>query len=392
VNARCENLMKSFFPLAILVSGILRSLAASDGVPAPSNIGSADYPRIASDLRVTFRLKAPNAKQVKLEGGAGLVKEPLDLTRGDDGTWVVTTPSVVPGFHYYWFMVDGLRVNDPSSYAWFGWARETSGIEVPEAGVDFYDAKQNVPHGEVRERWYFSKLTDKWRRAHVYTPPDYDKNFPTRYPVLYLQHGAGENERGWVEQGRANFILDNLIAAGKAKPMILVVDTGYAAYVSTNGLSSFRRTAGPTGAFEELMLTELIPMIEGTYRTLTDRTNRAMAGLSMGSGQTLNITLRHLDQFTWIGAMSGPPRQGFEAKTAYDGAFNDATAFNQKVKLLWLGAGTAEERVHSNTLAMHETLNRAGIKTVLYSSPGTDHEWQTWRRSLHDFVPRLFRD
>jgi enterochelin esterase family protein len=214
----------------------------------------------------------------------------------------------------------------------------------------------------------------------------------TRYPVLYLQHGAGENERGWVEQGRAQFIMDNLIASGRARPMILVVDTGYASYASTNGSSTSRRTEGPTAAFEELMLTELIPMIDSTYRTLADRKSRAMAGLSMGSGQTLNITLRHLDQFAWIGAMSGPPREGFDVTTSYDGAFRDAAAFNEKVKLLWLGAGTAEERPHAGTAALHETLDRAGIKNVFYSSPGTDHEWQTWRRSLHDFAPRLFRD
>ena len=140
------------------------------------------------------------------------------------------------------------------------------------------------------------------------------------------------------------------------------------------------------------MLKELIPTIDATYRTLADRKSRAMAGLSMGSGQTLNITLRHLDQFAWIGAMSGPPRQGFDMKTAYDGVFNDATAFNKKVKLLWFSAGTAEERFHASTVAIHEALNQAGIKNVFYSSPGTDHEWQTWRRSLHDFTPRLFRD
>jgi enterochelin esterase-like enzyme len=384
--------IKGILTSAALLAAFVSSRAAEESVPASSNIGTADYPRIASDLRVTFRLKAPNAKQVKLEGGAGLVKGPLEMERSEDGTWSVTTPPAVPGFHYYWFTVDGLRVNDPSSYAWFGWGRETSGIEVPEEGIDFYAAKQDVPHGEVRERWYFSKLTGKWRRAHVYTPPDYDKEMQTRYPVLYLQHGAGENERGWVEQGRAQFILDNLIASGRAQPMILVVDTGYAAYASPNGTSTSRRSEGPTAAFEEVMLTELIPMIDSTYRTLADRKSRAMAGLSMGSGQTLNITLRHLDQFAWIGAMSGPPREGFDLTTSYDGAFRNAAAFNEKVKLLWLGAGTAEERPHAATAAVHETLDRAGIKNVFYSSPGTDHEWQTWRRSLHDFAPRLFRD
>lgn len=381
--------MKPSVSLIGLLCASFFAQAAPESTPAPGNVGNAPYPSIAPDLRVTFRLRAPNAKLVKLEGGAGLVKEPLEMSRGEDGTWSVTTPPAVPGFHYYWFMVDGLRVNDPASYSFFGWARETSGIEVPEAGVDFYDAKPDVPHGTVRVQHYHSAITSKWRRAHVYTPPDYDRNTRTRYPVLYLQHGAGENERGWVEQGRANFILDNLIATKKAKPMILVVDTGYAVFAETTvGTNRGAATAG----FEDVMLKELIPLIDATFRTKPEREHRAMAGLSMGSGQTLNLTLRHLEKFTWIGAMSGPPRQGFEVATAYDGAFRDATAFNKKVKLLWLGAGTAEERIHTGTLAMHEALDRAGIRNVFYSSPGTDHEWQTWRRSLHDFAPRLFRD
>ena len=379
--------MKTILMLAIWMAGMCCAPAALDSTPAPSNVGNAEYPRIAPDRRVTFRLKAPKAQQVQLHGGAGLVKDALDLVRSDDGVWTVTTPPAVPGFHYYWFGVDGLNVNDPASYTYFGWGRETGGIEVPEPGVDFYDAKETVPHGEVRARWYHSRITGKWRRAHVYTPADYDTAVNVRYPVLYLLHGAGENERGWIEQGRANFILDNLIAAGQAKPMILVVDSGYASFAGVNVTTN--RSAA-TAAFEEVLLKELLPLIDANYRT--DRSRRGMAGLSMGSGQTLNIALRHLDQFAWIGAMSGPPRQGFEVKTAYGGAFSDTAAFNQKVKLLWLGAGTAETQIHQNTLAMHEALDRAGIKNVFYSSPGTDHEWQTWRRSLHDLAPRLFRE
>ncbi|MGZ8899981.1 MAG: alpha/beta hydrolase-fold protein, partial [Limisphaerales bacterium] len=282
--------MMRFFIFAGL---LLAAMLVSDAGPAPSNIGTAEFPRIEADGGVTFRLKAPNAKSVKLEGGTGLVKEPTEMSRGEDGTWSVRTAPAVPGFHYYWFTVDGLRVNDPASYTWFGWGRDTSGIEIPEAGVDFYEPSAEVARGEVRERWYHSKVTGKWRRAHVYTPAGYDQESRVRYPVLYLQHGAGENERGWAEQGRANFILDSLIAAKRAKPMILVVDTGYASYGATNdsgkidlakddsarGQASFRRTNGPTAAFEEVLLTELIPMIDATYRTRADRLNRAMAGL-----------------------------------------------------------------------------------------------------------------
>lgn len=375
--------------LTSLSSSAARAQADADSKPAPSNVGAAEYPRIRVDRRVTFRIKAPSATSVKLAGGAGLVKQPLEMVRGEDGTWSVTTPPSTPGFHYYWFDVDGLRVNDPASYAWFGYGRETSGIEIPDAGVDFYDAKPDVPHGEVRARHYFSKVTGKWRRANVYTPAEYDASQETRYPVLYLLHGAGENERGWVEQGRANFILDNLIAAGKTRPMILVVDTGYAAYAA--GTATGPTKSGPTAAFQSVLLTDLIPTIDTHYRTLADPGHRALAGLSMGSGQALEIALHNLDTFAWIGAMSGPPRS-FDAASSYDGVFRDAGAFHKQAKILWIGAGTDEERIHTSAAVLHDALTKAGIKSVFYSSPGTDHEWQTWRRSLHDFAPRLFGD
>lgn len=377
--------------LASLAVGTLVAEGAAAGIQAPSNLSGAEFPRIAADGRVVFRLKAPGAKQVTLEGGAGLIQEPLGMQRDETGVWSVVTPPAIPGFHYYWFMVDGLRVNDPSSATFFGWGRDTSGLEIPEPGVDFYDAKPEVPHGEVRQRSYFSQLTGKWRRAHVYTPPSYESSRRTRFPVLYLQHGAGENERSWVEQGRAPFILDNLIAAGRAQPMIVVFDCGYAAYASTNGVSPFPRTAGSTAAFEEVLLTELIPLIDSTYRTRPQRTHRAMAGLSMGGAQTLQISLRHLDTFAWIGVMSGATRSPLDVRTAYGGVFTNAAQFNRRVRLLWLGAGTAEADFHRRTEETHQALTQAGIRSVCFSSPNTDHEWQTWRRSLHDFAPRLFR-
>jgi len=374
--------------LLFFVLAAARPVFAANSVPASTNLPGAEFPRVGPDLSVTVRCKAREAKSVKLEGGAGLVKAPLDMVKNPDGIWSVTTPPAVPGFHYYWFNVDGVRMNDDASRLFFGWSRDTSGIEIPEAGVDFYDAKPNVPHGQVRMQWYLSKVTGGLRRAHVYTPPGYDAEAQARYPVLYLLHGAGENERSWIEQGRANFILDNLLAAGKAKPMIVVVDSGYASFPG----GSNKDRNGATAAFEDVMLKELIPLVDSTYRTKTARESRAMAGLSMGSGQTLAITLKHLDTFAWIGAMSGPPRQGFDAATSYDGVFKDAAAFNAKVKLLWLGAGTAEDRIHASTVAMHEALDKAGVTNVFYSSPGTDHEWQTWRRSLLEFAGRLFRE
>lgn len=366
---------------------------ADEGQPATSNVRDAAYPRVRADGRVTFRVRAPGAQKVQVQPGGndnGLGKGPFEMGRDVKGVWTVTTPPAVPGFHYYWLLIDGVAANDPSSETYFGWGKPTSGVEVPEPGVDFYDAR-DVPHGEVRARWYHSKVTGRWRRAYVYTPPDYDAQPQARFPVLYLQHGAGEDERGWTNQGRANFILDNLIAAGKAKPMIVVMDCGYA---TRSAAANAPTTAtSQTAGFEDVMLHDLIPMIDGTYRTPADRDHRAMAGLSMGGFQTLQITLAHLDTFAWIGAFSSPPRGGaFDPVAAYDGAFRDAAAFNAKVRLLWLGAGTAETAFHASLQSMHEALDKAGVRHVFVESPGTAHEWQTWRRALHDFAPRLFRD
>ena len=378
--------MYRYFALFILTCLICMA-QGEDSQPAASNVRGAEYPRVHPDLRVTFRLKAADAKVVKLHpAGDGLGKQDLDMVRGDDGFWTVTTEPAVPGFHYYWFIVDGAIVNDPASETYFGYARQSSGIEIPEKGVDFYLPK-DVSHGEVRIRWYLSKITGLWRCAYVYTPPDYDRDARTRYPVLYLQHGAGEDERGWTAQGRANFVLDNLLAERKAKPMIVVMDCGYASKPGEK--PSAGRGGGQGRAFEDVVINELIPMVDTAYRTLTDREHRGMAGLSMGSGQALQITLRHLEMFSYIGAFSGTIRN-FDAKTSYDGVFADPAAFNKRIRLLWFGVGTAEESLLAATRATHQALEQAGIKNVVYESQGTAHEWQTWRRDLREFAMRLF--
>jgi enterochelin esterase family protein len=198
---------------SLLLAALVFAQPADESKPATSNVLNAQYPRVYPDGRATFRLVAPNASKVQLAGA--LATAPHDMTKGADGVWTVTIPPAVPGFHYYWFLVDGLQVNDPSSDTFFGYSRPTSGIEIPTPGEEFYFPK-DVPHGQVRMAWYLSKTTGEWRRAMVYTPPDYDRNVRARYPVLYLQHGAGEDETGWTKQGRANFILDNLISQKKA--------------------------------------------------------------------------------------------------------------------------------------------------------------------------------
>jgi enterochelin esterase-like enzyme len=387
------KMMMSAFARAALICGTSFLLAyqvplrADDSMPASTNVPQAGYPRVNADGRVTFRLKASEAQNVQLQPGGGdngLGNDAYDMQRDDDGNWTVTTPPAVPGFHYYWFLVDGAIVNDPGSETFFGWGRQCSGIDIPEKDVDFYDVK-DVPHGEVRELWYHSQVTGKPRRAMVYTPPRYNKSTEA-YPVLYLQHGAGEDERGWTAQGRANFILDNLIVADQCKPMIVVMDNGYATKAG--------ETAKPFdfAGFEAVLIRDLIPTIDGTYRTIADRDHRALAGLSMGGMQSLQIGLSHLDQFGSIGAFSAPVIGKFDVKTSYNGAFSDTAAFNHKVRLFWIGFGSAEERFAASAKRMHTALDEAGIKHVMFESPGTSHEWQTWRRSLHDFAPRLFQD
>ncbi|MEO2091022.1 MAG: alpha/beta hydrolase-fold protein [Gemmataceae bacterium] len=282
-------------PLTLLLLGIaLVSARADDAEPASTNVPRAEYPKVHADGRVSFRLKAPDAKKVQLQPGGsdnGLGKGPIGMDKAaGEGFWVVTTPPAVPGFHYYWFVVDGVAMNDPGSETVFGWGRPTSGIEIPEKGVDFYDTK-DVPHGEVRAVWYHSKVTGKPRRAMVYTPPGYDKG-ADKYPVLYLQHGAGEDERGWTTQGRVNFILDNLIAAKKATPMMVVMDNGYADKAGQPPVRGF-----DFSGFEAVLLGELIPKIDGTFRTLADRDHRALAGLSMGGMQALQIGLSCFGHF-----------------------------------------------------------------------------------------------
>jgi enterochelin esterase-like enzyme len=374
-----------------MVGGLAWAQAGDKSTPATSNVPGAQYPRIQPDLGVTFRVNAPLAQKVQVKpGGDGLGKAPFDLVRDDQGVWTVTTPPAAPGFHYYFLLVDGFQCNDPGSQTYFGWNTETSGVEVPDR-VDFYEAKE-VPHGEVRARWYWSRTTGQWRRAQVYTPADYDTSRSKRYPVLYLQHGSGENETSWVKQGRVSFILDNLIAAKRAAPMIVVMENGMvaskpgAAPVEAAGAG---RGGSRNGAFEEVVMNDLIPMIDGAYRTVANREQRAIAGLSMGAGQAMQIGLSHLDKFAYIGSFSGGVR-ATDPKTAYNGVFADAAAFQKKVKLLWLGAGIAEAASHQANQAWHETLEKAGIRNVFFECPFA-HEWQTWRYDLQDFAPRLFR-
>jgi enterochelin esterase family protein len=391
---------------ALLLAASLGSAQeSSDFRPAETNVWGAPYPRVDGAGRVEVRIKAPEATKVRLNFWSG---PKVDMVKqADGGFWSITTPPLAPGLHYYTVIVDGAEVSDPGSHAFFGGGKHASAVEVPEPGVDDY-AIRPVPHGQVREVWYDSKVTGTWRHALVYLPPDYDHAAKTRYPVLYLQHGGGEDETGWIRQGRANFILDNLIAAGSAKPMMVVMAYGYARRAGQQAPDLTGRPFGSpemrkaiqemASAFEADVTEALIPFVDSTFRTIPDREHRAMAGLSMGGMQTFQVTLNHLDLFSYIGGFSGaagllaPNGEKLDVKAVYNGAFADPAAFAKKVRLLWLGVGTQEpERMRASLQGLHMSLAEANIPHVWYESPGTDHEWQTWRRDLKDFAPRLFR-
>jgi enterochelin esterase-like enzyme len=394
----------------MVVPGFAWAQASATSSPAVSSVPGATTPRIYPDRRVSFELAAPEAHSVLVAGGDGLGHGPFPMTKSADGIWRVTLPPVVPGFHYYWFILDGVAVSDPASQTYFGYGKEVSGLEVPDPAGDFY-AMKPVPHGEVREKRYWSHVTGAWRRAFVYTPPGYDANPTRRYPLLILQHGYGEDETGWTRQGRAQFILDNLIAAGRAKPMIVVMDRGYGNKPGTPELHlgddiPVNKVGNAFAAFEDVILRDLIPTIDASYRTIPDRKHRAMAGLSMGGMETLFIAFHHPETFAYIASLSGPILQDpnsseslaaafsapFDVKSAYGGAFADASRFNQHVRLLWMGVGTAEPpRIRDGIVGAVKALRAHGVHLVYYESPGTAHEWQTWRRDLNDLAPRLFR-
>jgi enterochelin esterase-like enzyme len=388
--------------LALVPISALQALAQTpnDSAPVSTNIGGAQYPRITSDLRAIFRIKAADAQKVEF---AFFTPKRYPASKDEAGFWTATTEPLVPGFHYYRVFIDGVEVNDPASETFFGTGKQTSGIEVPEKGVDYYLPK-DVPHGDVRERWYKSATTGSWRRVYVYCPPGYDADRDVRYPVLYLQHGGAEDERGWPNQGRAAFIMDNLIAERKAIPMLVVMEKGYATKAGespTPGGPPAPGQAPPNlnrmfSVFEDVVTKDLIPYIDSTLRTIPDREHRALAGLSMGGMQAYTIALKHTDLFSSIGGFSGAGGgfggAPFDVKTAFNGVLADSAAFNQRMRLLFLSIGTAEsQRMQDGIRGFREALDKAGIKTVLYESPGTDHEWLTWRRSLHEFAPLLFK-
>ncbi|MBQ0044837.1 MAG: esterase family protein [Bacteroidales bacterium] len=366
----------------------LLSLTALAQRPSAYNFAGNTYPQVNPDKSVTFRFDAPTAKSVIFSLG-----KDYPMTKDADGYWTVTTDPQVVGFHFYTIKIGGITLTDPRCYSFFGGNAHNSGAveiyEDPET-ADYYTVK-NVPHGALRSVKFYSKACGEFRRMFVYTPAGYEQNRDQRYPVFYLQHGGGEDETGWINQGYADIIMDNLIAEGKAVPMIVVMNCGYA------------HKPGSTDefdAFEDMMIEDVIPLVDSRYRTIADRDHRAIAGLSWGAKQAYDLGLGHNEYFSYISGFSGMMvigefdvrNPGFKDPAKLDagfgGIFHSPEKFNSENHLLYLATGAAEGSLIKD---MHEVLLDKGIENIYYESPGTAHEWLTWRRTLHDFAQRLFR-
>ncbi len=385
--------------MALLLTGIMAATASAanaaeavkeDFKPSTLNQPGQAWPQVNSQGYARFRIEAPDAKAVRVSlglGGSG----GTTLEKGADGAWTGTTAGPLDeGFHYYNVTIDGGRFNDPGTLNFYGSVRWESGIEIPAHDQDFY-ALKDVPHGRVQQVLFASPSTGTQRRAFVYTPPGYEQETSKRYPVLYLQHGWGEDETAWHNQGHANLIMDNLIAEGKVKPFLIVMTYGM-----TNEVRMGQMGAFDISGFEKVLVNELVPYVDANFRTLKDQRNRAMAGLSMGAMETRMITLKHLDKFSHIGLFSG-------GSITMDDV-NNNPGFKDKVRLVFVSYGSKELGGNrgggpggpggnrADPQATAKALKDAGINSVFYVSPNTAHEFQSWRRSLREIAPLLFKD
>ena len=362
--------------------------AIEDFKPSSLNQPGKEYPMVNSEGRVRAQISAPDANYVKLDIGG--VK--YDLIKDENGVWTGESAPQDEGFHYYQLNIDGASVPDPGSLYFYGASRWGSGVEVPAQDQDFYAIK-NVPHGQIREVYYYSKTNNEMRHCFIYTPAGYDTDLSKRYPVLYLQHGGGENEYGWPSQGKTGQIMDNLISEGKAKPFIIVMDNGA---WTMSGPRQQRPAQGETWppknwaeGFMNTLINDIIPMVDENFRTLADGKHRAMAGLSMGGMQTKAITLANPGVFSYVGIFSGGSISVEEVQ--------NAAGFRENNKLVFVSYGSRELENRrpgfgGDPKEETEKLKESGINAYFYVSPDTAHEWQSWRRGLYQFAPLLFNN
>ena len=354
----------------------------ADAVTGEYTIPGNDFPKVDSQRRAYFRIQAPQAKKIIVD----ICSKKYEMQPQGNGVFMAVTDPLPVGFHYYFMNIDGVNFIDPASETFFGCNREAGGLEVPEGPEgDYYRPQKGVPAGCVRNIYYYSNEQKTWRHAMVYTPAEYDQKqgFKKRYPVLYLQHGMGEGETSWTLQGKMQHIMDNAIANGEAVPMIVVMESGD--IKAPFGPGQSRDQYG--NSFYPVLLNDLIPYIDANFRTKTDRDNRAMAGLSWGGHQTFDIVFNNMDKFAWLGTFSGAIF-GLDLKTAYNGVFTNADEFNKKIHYMYMNWGS-EDFIKSSDIV--KGLQEMGIKVEGKESPGTAHEFLTWRRGLHEFIPHLFK-
>ena len=357
----------------------------ADAFIAETTVPGNEFPKVDKEGRAYFRISAPEARKVIVD----ICDKKYDMQPDGKGNFMAVTDPLVPGFHYYFMNIGGVNFIDPATETFFGCNRESGGIEIPEGSEgDYYRPQQGVPAGQVRSIYYYSNEQKTWRHAMVYTPAEYDlkANIKKRYPVLYLQHGMGEDETGWSKQGHMQHIMDNAIAAGKAVPMIVVMESGD--IKAPFGPGQSRDQYG--NSFYPVLLNDLIPYIDANFRTKTDRENRAMAGLSWGGHQTFDVVLTNLDKFSYMGTFSGAIF-GLDLKTAYNGVFTNPEAFNKQIHYFLMCSGTEGMDKMFGTKKMVEGLNAMGINAHYSESTGAAHEWLTWRRGLNEFIPHLFK-
>ncbi|MDF2191614.1 alpha/beta hydrolase-fold protein [Paraflavitalea sp. CAU 1676] len=347
------------------------------GTRAATNVRSADYPQVMPDHRVSFRIKAPAAQQVQVDLG-----RKYDLARDTGGYWKVTTDSIGEGFHYYSLLIDGVPLADPASETFYGMGRMASGIEIPFKGGAYYSVK-DVPHGDVRIKRYYSTVTNSWRRFFIYTPPGYD-NGAQALPVLYLLHGGGEDERGWATQGNTDLIMDNLLATGQARAMLVVMMDG------NMGMGGF--TEQPLRAFENELKQVVIPFVEANYRTAKGAPNRALAGLSMGGLQTLYAGIKNTELFGYLGVFSSGwlPAQEAISTAQYNFIRDNPAAIKERLKLFWIAMGGKEDIAYNNCQIMLKRFDDLGLKYTYSEYPG-GHTWPVWRNNLYSFASLLFK-
>jgi len=347
------------------------STILEDFKPSTVNQPGKEYPQVNSQGYARFKIEAPQAQSVSVSLGLG-GKGGTKLTKSADGSWMGTTEGPMDeGFHYYHLTIDGGTFNDPGTLNFYGSVRWESGIEIPAHDKDFYELK-NVPHGHVQQILFPSASTGTSRKAFVYTPPTYSKDEAKHYPVLYLQHGWGEDENAWTNQGHANLIMDNLIAEGKIEPFIIVMTYGMTNEIKFGGLRNF-----DIKPFQTVLVDELIPYVDANFRTLADQQHRAMAGLSMGGMETHTITINKPETFAYYALLSG----GLYAPTEIKD--------KSKVKLIFTSCGSRENP--DGVKKSVDALKAAGFNAVSYISENTAHEFLTWRRSLKELAPLLFK-